>query len=725
MSHRIQPILHAAIIFAGLGATAAGCATRRAAIEVPDAALGRVIVYRNGVAYFERRATVEGELVLAVPGDRVDDFLKSLTIVDAATGDSLPLSYPTVQTGRRGPVTMTIALPRGRRDVRIAYVTESPAWKPSYRVMLGDGKDARLQAWAVVDNVSDEPWRRVSVGVGSTSALSFRYDLHSVQTVERQTIDGDIKLAAAPPSGGSPYAVAGDNVRVLADLSAAAVDAYGEGVARGVTASRNSAGIALGGGTVAKEVRVRHRRRGGANGSTVEVEHSAAVAGREFTAVVDVAPTVAGPSLDAIAAQLAGNTERIRVEGWAGEHDGDRGADSLRRANTLRDALAARGVSLDRIDVVGYPQVAASDKLVRVVAVDAGASMSQARVDGDDDGLRGDAQFMTDKPITVAAGHSAMVTLFDSKTAGERVFLYDPVSERGSKRFAFNAVRLVNPTDNTLDAGPITVYADRQFLGEGLTESVPPHAATLVPYGLDRSVVVTPKIETHEEIESFRAIDRGLATTETLRIRRIDLELANRGHQGAHVFIRHRVPSGWTLRDPPKGTERLGTDYVIPVRIEAGKAGRLVLVESTPVTTTIDLRSREGARAVAEYLDAHPGADELRTALRAIVDAQGKLAAVDDTLETRRAHATALRARIDELSDQLVALRKVGRAQSISGHLAKRMRTVGDKLDAVATEISDLETRHLETRIEVDGLVAELAFRAPRAAAASTGAASP
>ena len=43
-------------------------------------ALGRVVVYRNGIAYYERQARVEGDtLTLDVPHDKVDDFLKSLS----------------------------------------------------------------------------------------------------------------------------------------------------------------------------------------------------------------------------------------------------------------------------------------------------------------------------------------------------------------------------------------------------------------------------------------------------------------------------------------------------------------------------------------------------------------------------------------------------------------------------------------------------------------------
>src|SRR5687767_3159654 len=82
-----------------LGVGSAGCASARA-VTPPirtEAALGRVVVYRNGVAYFERRATVKGnELRLEVPGQRLDDFLKSLTVVDVRTGKLVPISFPTL-----------------------------------------------------------------------------------------------------------------------------------------------------------------------------------------------------------------------------------------------------------------------------------------------------------------------------------------------------------------------------------------------------------------------------------------------------------------------------------------------------------------------------------------------------------------------------------------------------------------------------------------------------
>ena len=77
-----------------LAAALAGCGPKHASfVKVDEVALGRVVIYRNGVAYYERRATVMGgTLTVSVPRDRVDDFLKSLTVVDAISQKPLPVS---------------------------------------------------------------------------------------------------------------------------------------------------------------------------------------------------------------------------------------------------------------------------------------------------------------------------------------------------------------------------------------------------------------------------------------------------------------------------------------------------------------------------------------------------------------------------------------------------------------------------------------------------------
>src|SRR4051812_45546879 len=129
-------LIRLALATSALGAFT-GCASRATFVHT-DTTLGRVVVYRNGVAYYERYANVEdGELKLAVPADKVDDFLKSLTVVDAHSGKPAPVSYPTSGTAAdsEGLVRMTIQVPKDApHELKLSYVTEAPAWKPSYRI---------------------------------------------------------------------------------------------------------------------------------------------------------------------------------------------------------------------------------------------------------------------------------------------------------------------------------------------------------------------------------------------------------------------------------------------------------------------------------------------------------------------------------------------------------------------------------------------------------------
>lgn len=663
-----------------------------------DASLGRIIIYRNGVAYFERYAQLdEQELTIRVPAERVDDFLKSLTILDEDTGETMPVSFPTVEPDG-GEVTMTIELPTGRRRLRISYVTESPAWKPTYRIVLAGEGPATLQAWAVVDNVSGEDWKQVKVGVGSTSALSFRYDLHSIRLVERETLSSDAPVAGAPPTGGSPYAVATRKVRVFGNLSQAELSSLDaddkdeemapEEDALPPPAEERASGV------VSKRPPADPAR----NRST----------GRRRRA----------RWAESLSTQLQRSGEQIRIEGFAQAGDDDPRRASLARANALRDRLVAEGVPQAQIDVVGTGEINAREA-VRVVAVDqADVAAQQAKsapgdAEGGVDQPLGTAHFVSSVPMTIERDHSAMVSILNAETDAKRVYFYDPISARGSKAFAFNAVRIQNPSEYTLDSGPFTVYAGGQFLGEGLSEPILPKSRAFIPYALDRSILAEPDVATREEIERLLTIQRGIVTTETQRIRKTTLTLTNRGRQPAEVYVRHRVQPGYELRKSTKAeltVEKLGGAHLFLVELPAGEAVEVVIEEQTPIMKTVDIRTSRGIGAIALYLEKASVEPALRAKLEEIVQANREIADLQEQIEVLGQQMAVYRTRVDELNVQLVTLRKVDQAVKLRRHLADKMEEISDKLQRATMEMSDRKGQLMTLRIALQVKLADLSL---------------
>lgn len=670
-----------------LAAGATGCASARA-VTPPihtEAALGRVVVYRNGVAYFERRAIVKGnELTLEVPGQRLDDFLKSLTIEDVRSGKLVPISFPTLDD-QDDEVKIRLELPKdGTYELKITYVTESPSWKPSYRLELHGKEPAKLEAWAVVHNVSGEDWKHVAIGVGSTSALSFKYDLRSVHFVDRETLTDETALGVAPPTGGTPYQVAKKEVELLGAVKRVAPEP-----------SRS---------VMAEEMSERAPGR---------KSHGAMPAAPPMAAAsLGVGGGQAGPrddGLSAVAQRARSTKQKIRVEGYAKPEDSDRKSASLANANLVRDSLVKDGVPAEQIEVVGTGQSSTGDT-ARVLAVGGETPGPAQPASAAPDEPLGDAYFLTQMPLDVEKNHSAMVNVLSSAVHAEPVYLYDPISARGSKRFAFRAVLFDNPTEHTLDPGPVTVYADGQFLGEGLSDPIQPKSRAFVPFSLDRKVLIDEKDGTHETIDRLVTAERGVLTTEARRFRTTELELTNRGLSPVIVYVRHAVADGYTLESPRQGVEKFRDAYLIAVKLAPNASEKLTLEEATPIKKSVDIRSEGGIAELKLFLQASAARLEpnTRAALEQVVELNRRMAELEEKRQTAELQSETYRTRIDELNEQLVSLRRVSQAQALSHSLAQKMDEISQRLQKLTLAVADIDGQILAQRVTLEDRLAEL-----------------
>jgi hypothetical protein len=683
-------LIKASVLAVCAGALLSGCAANMPRPIQTDAALGRVVVYRNGVAYFERRAVVHGDrFALEVPAERLDDFLKSLSVVDARSGNAVPISFPT-SNHAEGITTVMVELPKpGDYDLRISYVTESPAWKPTYRLKLKPNGPAELQSWAVVDNVSGEDWKQVAVGVGSTSALSFKYDLQSVRYVERETLSDSTELGLAPPPGGSSYAVASREVRVLGNFGVDAVD------------------------DLSKADSV----------ATDGAPHAASGGGRGMPADAAAAPLLdlpsksrksgPAPGIARLASQLRGNRAKVKVLGYARPTDKDSAGKSLERANAIRDQLLENGVRPEQVEVVATGQLANGDG-VRVVSADnelpkpvQGKAATEAHESSD--APLGSAYFLAPTPLTIEKDHSAMVSMLTAQAQAKEVYFYDPISSRGSKKYAFRSVLLQNPTHHTLDAGPVTVYEDGQFLGEGLCDAILPDSRAFVPFALDRKLIVDTDLGTREEIDRLQTIERGIVHSEARRIRTTKLSLVNRDAKAATVYVRHPISEGFKLEAPSTGVEKLGGAYLFAVTVPANESVSLSIEESTPLDKALDIRTDEGVTQLGLFLQTAGKLDpELASKLTHIVERHRALLELGERLDTIQAQSNVYRARIEEINVQLVSLRRVPQAGELSRHLAKKMEEISQRLQKATIDGADLEAQRLTERVAMEDQLAEL-----------------
>ena len=79
---------------------------------------------------------------------------------------------------------------RTEHDLRVGYVSEQPVWRPSYRLIFDEGtKRPMLQAWGIVQNVSGEDWKNVSLSLVAGAPIAFESTLATPVTPQRWRCD--------------------------------------------------------------------------------------------------------------------------------------------------------------------------------------------------------------------------------------------------------------------------------------------------------------------------------------------------------------------------------------------------------------------------------------------------------------------------------------------------------------------------------------------------------
>ena len=158
----------------------------------PPLQLRRVILYQNGIGYFERTGLLAGQaLHLQVARPELDDVLKTLTVVDRLGGSVATVDVPVIPEGAR-TVGLDVRLGAGRaHDLLVGYAVPTPTWKAAYRVVLDDTADAALiQGWAMVNNTSQDDWRDVSLTLATGAPMSLALDLSKPEYVKRPDATG-------------------------------------------------------------------------------------------------------------------------------------------------------------------------------------------------------------------------------------------------------------------------------------------------------------------------------------------------------------------------------------------------------------------------------------------------------------------------------------------------------------------------------------------------------
>lgn len=587
-----------AVILAFLGFSGAGCA-HRPLVASESLPLRRVVLYRNGVAYFERGAEVRAPNVeFHVRESELGDFLASLSILEASGRKVKAAAYPVEavaqkanpQGGNQRSRTVNLELEGPPGKLSVGYIAHSPVWKPAYRVVvLGDGK-ALLQSWAVVHNRSGEDWSDVRLSVVSGAPIAFRSTLGEAFVPTRPVLEDHGDVVAAIPQGGT----------------------------------------IVGGAAVA----------------------SAAVAGsRREAKRAEREPHMA-------AAMLAPNPEAYAYADRAASEQGA----PWSPPPPVEEAAVAQSGSMSRFDLPST--------------------------------------------ITVPDGSATMALLNAKTVKGDVVLLFAPDARVGeSQQFPWRVARFTNEIGATLERGPVAVFGQGAFLGEGELPSLMAGSDATIPFALDRGMTVKSVPSAEQGGSRVALIRDGQLQLKTEHRSKVRYEAQSAEESPQELRIRHGYAKGARVEGPAgvKLEEEFGRSSVlVPLTVPARGKADVTVTQVTEHVHVADWYSAEAELALEAFAKGDKGDAAAREKVAALLPSLDRLRKLRQAREAAYTELAGLEQEQRELRANLAVLEKNPQAADLRGKLLDRLSRAARRADDVTKKRIENELAENLERVQLD-----------------------
>jgi hypothetical protein len=307
--------------------------------------------------------------------------------------------------------------------------------------------------------------------------------------------------------------------------------------------------------------------------------------------------------------------------------------------------------------------------------------------------------------VTIRKNQSALVPILQTGIAAERVSLWN--ESLGEVR-PLRALWVNNANAVTLDGGSFSVLDSNTFAGEGLTEAIKPGERRLLSYATDLGLLVDAKQESgHERVTRVR-INRGTLTTTSEEREKKTYIVRNEDTTARALVIEHAARPEWKLaEDGPKPEEKASGLYRFRLNIEPKKTERLVVNEAKPLYTQYALNSVTDDQ-IEFFLRQKSINPEIEKALRGIVAQKKVVTDFDAMIKMQQKSIDQIFADQGRLRENMKALKGSAEEKTLLQRYTKQLDEEETQLDTLRKGKQVTETEQQLANAVLQKMIQEL-----------------
>jgi hypothetical protein len=309
-------------------------------------------------------------------------------------------------------------------------------------------------------------------------------------------------------------------------------------------------------------------------------------------------------------------------------------------------------------------------------------------------------EYALTQPVTIRKNESAMVPILQQELPAEHVTLW---SER--EPTPLRAVWLENKSKLTLDSGSFSIFESGEFAGEGLLDPIHPGEKRLLSYAADQAVRVKITDRDNQRTLHHVKIAKGVIIETHMDVVSVTYSATNHADADRMVLLEHpRRNNGWTLDEGLKADETAPDLYRFKLPVASHSTQKLEVRERGPENTNLWLNANSDQTNY--LLDLVKRVPDALDKLKPVIDAQTALADLDRRInESKKTEETAS---ADESRDRdnLTALK----GNDAARRFVDELNRAEDQLQATRKQTADLEQQKKVAVDKLNELIAGLSF---------------
>jgi len=335
-------------------------------------------------------------------------------------------------------------------------------------------------------------------------------------------------------------------------------------------------------------------------------------------------------------------------------------------------------------------------------------ALSNAEAEAEGAAVGGLFEYNLKERITVLKNQSALVPIVQSPIEAEKITLVTAEESGGLSGAPLRALWLRDTSGLTLDGGTFNVLEEDAFAGEGILELLHPGERRLLSYAADKAVRIVRESPAGSRMATRVTILKGVMAVHQEERDATTYIIHNADTTPRQVILEHPIRSGWKLvGEETKPEESSATHYRFRIAVEPGKTEKFSVKESRPEVMRIYLSTLTDSQLAAFVHEGtiKPAVEE---ELRKTMSKKFEIFNVEQETKSREQESELIDKDQARLRENMKALRGSPEEKALLQRYARELDAQEDRLAGLRKEISDLKAKRAELQAELDTMVMQI-----------------